>query len=156
MSMLLLCILMPLLTSYSTSTSSSSRGIGFHLGCDFIRDDEGTMFMTPKQHMEKLLETYEQIFGSKLKQNVTSPLEKSDHPELDNEGIKNYQSLIGALQWSGSLGCLDITTAMTTLSCFRVVVTYQGHMERASAVHYCLLVQDETCCHQIDFIALPD
>ncbi len=42
-------------------------------------------------------------FGSKPKQNITSPLEKGDHPELDMsdeldlEGIKNYQSLIGAL-----------------------------------------------------------
>ena len=54
--------------------------------------------------------SYERMFGSKPKQNVTSPLEKGDHPELDMsdeldaDGIKNYQSLIGTLQWSVSLG----------------------------------------------------
>ncbi len=77
--------------------------ISFHLGCDFICDDDGTMCMSPKKYIEKLLGTYEHIFGSKPKQNVTSPLEKGDHPELnmsnelDADGIKNYQSLIGAL-----------------------------------------------------------
>jgi len=66
--------------------------------------------MLPRKYIEKLLGTYECIFGSKPKQNVTSPLEKRDHPELDMsneldpEGIKNYQLLIGVLQWSVSLG----------------------------------------------------
>jgi len=60
--------------------------------------------MSPRKYIEKRLGTYKCIFGSKPKQNANSPLEKEDHPELDlskeldTEGIKNYQSLIGALQ----------------------------------------------------------
>ena len=44
------------------------------------------------------------MFGGPPKQNVTSPLEKGDHPKLDtsdllnDEGITKYQSLIGSLQ----------------------------------------------------------
>ena len=84
------------------------------------------MCMSPRKYIDKLLGTYERIFGSKPKQSVTSPLEKGDHPELDMSeeldanGIKDYQSLIGALQWSVSLGRIDITTAVVTMSGFRV------------------------------------
>ncbi len=55
----------------------------FHLGCDFVREEDGTMCMSPRKYIEILLGTYKFIFGSKPKQNVTSPLEKGDHPELD-------------------------------------------------------------------------
>jgi len=77
--------------------------ISFHLRCSFVRDNDGTLCMTPKQYIDKLLDTNERIFGTKPKQNITSPLEKGNHPELDmsneldNHGIKNYQSLISAL-----------------------------------------------------------
>jgi len=82
--------------------------------------------MYPRKYIEKLLGTYECIFISKPKQNVTSSLEKGNHPELDMskeldaEGIKNYQLLIGTLQWSVSLGRIDITTAVMTMSGIRV------------------------------------
>ena len=45
---------------------------------------------------------------------VSSPLEKGDHPEFDNSdyldfnGIAIYQSMGGSLQWSVSLGQIDI------------------------------------------------
>ncbi len=93
--------------------------ISFPLGCDFI---DRTMCMSPRKYIKKLLGTYKCIFGSKPKQNVTYPLEKGDHPELDMSdeldanGIKDYQLLIGALQWSVSLGRIDITTAVMTMS----------------------------------------
>ena len=83
--------------------------ICFHLGCGFIRDTDGTLCMTPKVYINKLIDTHVRIFGTKPKQLVTSPLKKGDHPELDmskeldKDGIRDYQSLIGALQWSISL-----------------------------------------------------
>ena len=40
-------------------------------------------------------------------------------PELDEDGIAKHQSLIGSLQWAVSLGRLDITTAVMTMSGFR-------------------------------------
>ena len=50
------------------------------------------------------------MFGESPKQNVTSPLEKGDHPEtdtsdlLDEDDVKKYQSLIGSYQWAVSIG----------------------------------------------------
>ena len=58
---------------------------------------------------------------------VTSPLEKNNHPELDESefldtnGIQQYQSLIGSLQWAVSLGRLDVTNGVMTLSGFRAI-----------------------------------
>jgi hypothetical protein len=66
-------------------------------------------------------------------------LEKNDHPEtdesalLDEEGIQQYQSLIGSLQWAVSLGRIDVTTAVMTLSSFRAIPR-KGHLERAKRV----------------------
>jgi hypothetical protein len=51
---------------------------------------------------------------------------KKDHPELntsdllDSTGIKQYQSLIGALQWSITLGCFDIHISVTAMSGYSV------------------------------------
>jgi len=109
--------------------------ISFHLGCDFIKDEDGTMCMSPWKYIKKLLGTYECLFGSKNKQNVTSPLEKRYHPELDMSkqldanGIKDYHLLIGTLQWSVFLGRIDITTVVMTMSGFRVALR-KGHLER--------------------------
>ena len=36
--------------------------------------------------------------------------------ELDIDGIKQFQSMIGALQWVVQIGQFDITTAIMTLS----------------------------------------
>lgn len=70
---------------------------------------------------------------------VTSPLETNDHPEidtsdfLDEEGIQQYQSLIGSLQWAVSLGRFDVATAVMTLSSFRARPR-KGHLDRAKRV----------------------
>ena len=88
-----------------------------------------------------MIDTYEFMFGYKPKMNVSSPLEKGDHPEintmelvLDQEGIQNYQSLIGAMQWAVSIGRIDITTAVMSLSGFRTAPCL-GHLERAKRVY---------------------
>jgi len=108
--------------------------------------------------------TYECIFRSKPKQNITSPLEKGDHPkldisnELDEQGTKNYQSLIGALQWSISLGCLDITTAVMMMSSFHVAPRH-GHMECVQRIVAYLAKMKHSairfCTEEPDFLALP-
>ena len=77
---------------------------------------------------------YYSMFGEKPKLNVTSPLEKNDHPELDTselldeDGIRQYQSLIGALQWAISLGRFDVATAVMSMSSFRVAPR-AGHLD---------------------------
>lgn len=114
--------------------------ISFHLGCDFFRDEEGVLCMAPKKYIDKMMSGYERMFGEKPRTTYTSPLEKGDHPELDTselldaDGIKKYQSMIGAMQWAVSLGRIDITTAVMTLSGYRVAPR-QGHLERAKRVY---------------------
>jgi hypothetical protein len=139
--------------------------ISFHLGCGFVRDNDGTLCMTPKVYIDKLIDTHVRIFGTKPKQLVTSPLEKGDHPELDmskelgEDGIRDYQSLIGALQWSISLGRMDIATAVMTLSGFRVAPR-QGHMDRVQRViAYLAKMRHATIrfrTEEPDFSALPE
>jgi len=114
--------------------------ISYHLGCDFYRDSTGTLCMAPNRYIDRMVSTYEQIFGSKPKTTYSSPLERGDHPELDiseelgPEGVKHYQSLVGAAQWLISLGRLDIATAIMTMSSFRVAPR-KGHLERMQRIY---------------------
>ena len=69
--------------------------------------------------------------------NCYSPLEKGDHPELDDSelldatGTQHYFSLIGMLQWAISIGCLDISTAVMTMSSF-CAAPHRGHLSVSS------------------------
>jgi len=117
-----------LTTKYKFKLKGSGP-IQFHLGCDFKRDNNGTLVMYLKQYIEQMVSQYKTMFGTKPKTTVTSPLvEKGDHPEIDDTdlldsrgSIQQYQSIIGLLQWAVSLGRFDITTAVMTMSSFRVV-----------------------------------
>jgi hypothetical protein len=113
--------------------------ISFHLGCDFVRDGDGTLCMQPAAYIDRMIASYERMFGQKPSTKHFSPLEKGDHPEideselLDDQGIRDYQSLMGSLQWAVSLGRIDITTAVMTLSRFRTLPR-KGHLDRAKRV----------------------
>ena len=78
--------------------------IVFHLGCDFFREDDGTLCMAPQKYIEKIIDGYQNMFGEKPKTKYSSPFERGDHPELDNSelldetGIQKYQSLVESLQ----------------------------------------------------------
>ena len=80
------------------------------------------------------------MFGILPRTTVQSLLEKRYHPELDDsplldsDGIQKYQSLIGALQWAVSIGRIDITTAVMTMSSF-CVAPHQGHLERVKRIY---------------------
>ena len=77
--------------------------VTFHLGCDYFRDEDGTLCVGPRRYIDRMVDSYVQMFGGKPSQNVQAPLDKNDHPELDTsqlldgEGINKYQSLIGTL-----------------------------------------------------------
>ena len=114
------------------------KGVGpisYHLGNDYFRDEDGTLCVGPKKYIEKMAVEYQRLFGTVPSRKVSSPLEKNDHPELDdtplldNEGICKYQSLIGTLQWTITLGRFDVGTAVMTMSSFRVAPR-EGHLER--------------------------
>jgi hypothetical protein len=54
-------------------------------------------------------------------------------PGLDENGIKQYQSLIGALQWLVTLGRFTILIAVTTMSGYRIAPR-EGHLERLKRI----------------------
>jgi hypothetical protein len=116
-----------------------SGPIEFHLGCYYFRDCDGILCYAPKRYVEKMVGSYKEMFGVNPKEE-TSPLVKGDHPELDNseelgaEGIKQYQSMIGAMQWAVSLGRLDITTEVMTMSGYRVAPR-QGHLDQCKRIY---------------------
>jgi hypothetical protein len=70
---------------------------------------------------------------------VASPLNKGDHPEmdmsdeLDQKGVTQHQSLIGAMQWAASLGRIGITTAAMAMSSFRAAPR-KAHLDRVKRI----------------------
>ena len=100
--------------------------------------------MTPKKYIDRMVDNYTRIFGKRPTTNISLPLEHGDHPELDDselldeDGIQIYQSLIGSLQWSISLGQFDIQCAVMTMSRFRAAPR-KGHLERVKRIYSYLL-----------------
>ena len=118
------------------------KGVGplnYHLGCNFERDGDGTLRTGPKQYIEKMMDWYESTFGEKAK-TASSPLEKGDHPELDNSdlvdevGISQYQAMIGQLQWLVSLGRIDVFTATMSMARWRAAPK-KGHLDRLKRIY---------------------
>ena len=114
--------------------------IDYHLGANFSRDNDGILCMSPKKYItEWLASSYMTMFGEKPKTRSKSPLESGDHPEtdiselLDAEEIQQYQSLIGALQWTVTLGRYDIMCTVMTMSSFRSAPRI-GHLERLKRI----------------------
>ena len=117
------------------------KGVGpiaYHLGCTYKREPDGTLVGDPRRYVEKILEGYEILFGNKPKKYKT-PLDRQDHPELDDselceeKDIAIYQSIIGQLQWVVTIGRFDIFTSVMTLARFRAAPRI-GHLERAKRV----------------------
>jgi hypothetical protein len=118
------------------------KGVGpisYHLGAEYTRDKDGTLTQGSKRYIEKMIATFEQFFQEKPKEYV-SPLKKGDHPELDSsdfvdgEGIAQYQTMIGQLQWCISLGRFDIFTSTMSMSRWRVAPR-KGHLDRLKRIY---------------------
>ena len=54
--------------------------ISYHLGCDFMRDEDKVLCIQPRKYIEQMVETYIRLFGETPKELYSSPLEKGDHP----------------------------------------------------------------------------
>lgn len=134
------------------------KGVGpmqYHLGCDFERDADGTLSYGPKKYIKKMMDTYQTLFGE-TPRDYASPLEKGDHPELDDseflpeDDAQKYQSMVGAAQWLISLGRFDVAAAVMTMSGFRIAPR-RGHMKRMQRIygyvkkfpHGCIRVRTE-------------
>ena len=61
--------------------------IDYHLGCDYFRDEDGTPCVGPKKYIERMEQAYKNHFGTTPSQKVQSPLEKNDHPEIDDSPL---------------------------------------------------------------------
>ena len=118
------------------------KGVGpptYHLGGDFFRDRDGTLAWGTSSYVKKMLINYEHMFGEKPKE-YSSPMLEKDHPELDltpeldETGIKQYQSLIGALQWLVTLGRFDIQIGVATMGSYRVAPRI-GHLDRLKRMY---------------------
>ena len=117
-------------------TQSQRDGpLSHHLGADYTRDKGQTLVCQPKKYIDRLHESYQSMFKQDLPKNMRTPLEKNDHPELDDtellsgESIQHYLTIIGQLQWLVTLGRLDILAQVTTMSRFRSSPK-KGHLER--------------------------
>ena len=114
--------------------------LSFHLGCDFGRDPDGTLYYKPKKYIQKMVSTYEKMFPGETLRKQSSPLQSADHPELDEtdfldeEGIAKYMSMVGATQWLVTLGRFDVAIAVNTLSSYRVAPRI-GHMDRMKRLY---------------------
>lgn len=136
----------------------------YHLGANFERDDDGTLCMSPSKYIERMVDNYHRMFGVNPKATYTSPLERGDHPELDDSeelgdnDIKKYQSLIGALQWVVTLGRFDIAVAVMTMASFRSAPRI-GHLNRVKRIYGYLLKMKHAALrfrvNQPDLSAIP-
>ena len=126
------------------------KGVGpleYHLGCTYKKDPDGTLAADPRRYVNKILESFERMFKEKPRKS-RPPLEGGDHPELDTSElcdehqIKQFQTLIGQLQWLISLGRFDIAVHVMSLSRFRAQPR-KGHLDRAKRiVGYLLFLPD--------------
>ena len=104
------------------------KGIGFlkyHPGGDFkrVKEPEEVLTWGSTTYIKKMLAQYEQLFGTEIpKREIHTPLEPGDHPKLDesplcdNEEHAKYMTMVCALQWTVSLGWIDIITSAITMS----------------------------------------
>ena len=143
------------------------KGVGpleYHLGCTYKKDPDGTLAADPRRYVNKILESYERMFNEKPRKS-RPPLEGGDHPELDTSELcddhhtKQFQTLIGQLQWLISLGRFDIAVHVMSLSRFRAQPR-KGHLDRAKKiVGYLLFLPDGTIRFRTgepDFSSLKD
>ena len=118
------------------------KGVGepaYHLGGNFSRNADGTLVWGARTYIQRMMENYKLMFGQ-MPYKAHSPLVSGDHPETDEtpelgpDGIRIYQSMIGALQWCITLGRFDIACAVMTMSRFRTAPR-KGHFQRLQRIY---------------------
>ena len=112
----------------------------YHLGCDYHMDPDSTLVALPKKYISKILESFHQMFPGDTLPQVKSPLDKNDHPELDNSEIANddlitkFMFMIVQLQWAVTLGRYDILAHVMSMSRFRLA-SKVGQNERMKRIY---------------------
>ena len=65
----------------------------YHLGCDYKLDKDGTLIAQPTKYITKIVDSFKKMFPDESFINSKSPLEKNDHPELDNSESYNKDKM---------------------------------------------------------------
>ena len=110
------------------------------LGADYTRDKDNTIVCQPKKYIDRLSEPYHSMFKQDPPKNVRTPLDKNDHPELDDtellngKSIQQYLTMISQLKLLVTLGRFDIHAQVTTMSRFRSA-PMKGPIERLQRVY---------------------
>ena len=111
-----------------------------HLGADYTRDKDKTLVCQPKKYIDRLVDSYHSMFKQDPPKNMTTPLDKNDHPELDDaelltgKSIQHYLTMVGQFQWLVTLTRFDIHAQVTTMSRFRSAPR-KGHLERLQGIY---------------------
>ena len=112
-----------------------------------------------------MLDSFQQMLPGETLPQVKSPLDKNDHPELDNSELANedlitkFMCMIGQLQWAVILGRYDILAHVMSMSHFRLAPKV-GHIERMKRIygylsrmkHYALRFRSE----ESNYMHLPE
>jgi hypothetical protein len=112
----------------------STGPIDYHLGMTFCQNNRNNLCISPQHYIEKMVESYKQMFNENPLSKADSPLDSNDHPEvdtsefLDKDGIQQYQFLIGSMQWAISIGRFDIAVHVMSMSSFRTSPG-RGHLD---------------------------
>jgi hypothetical protein len=105
-----------------------------YLGALCMGNPSSKWSITAKNHIKEAIEQIERRTDIKIREEKL-PMKPGDHPEedesplLDNEQHRLYQSMIGMLQWTVSIGRLDIWYAISSMSRF-CVSPREGHIHR--------------------------
>jgi hypothetical protein len=113
--------------------------IDYHVGMTFCQNDRNDLCISPQHYIENMVESYKRMFNENPLSKANSPLDSNDHPEvdaskfLDEDGIQQYQSLIGSMQWAIHIGHFDIAVHVMSLSSFRTS-PWRGHLDQAKCM----------------------
>ena len=136
-----------------------TREIDCHIGMDFFWDEDDVLCVKPAKYIDKMMDSYKEMFGTAPSTHVYSPQEKWPpktwwlRVTWCQEGTQQYQSLIDMLQWIISISCFDIQTPVITVSSF-CACPWCGYLDRAKRiVGYIKKFEHATICFCID---LPD
>jgi hypothetical protein len=106
-----------------------------YLGGTYVGNPRDKWCITAREYIKEAIKQIEGRLNIKLREEKT-PIKTNYHPEeddspvLDNDMHREYQSIMGMLQWVVSLCRIDICFAVSSLSRF-CACPRQGHMTRA-------------------------
>ena len=113
--------------------------LSHNLGDADTRDKDKTLVCRPKKYIHRLVDSYHSCSSKIHPKNMTTPLDKNNHPELDDtEPLTgksiHYFTRIGQLQWLVTLGRFYIHAQVITMSRFRSAPR-KGHLKRLQRIY---------------------